>query len=176
LEASVEAYYKKVANQVDYKDGADFLTNEIPETEIIQGELDAWGIEFMLKKKIGKFNGWINYTYSRANILAKDEETGESNNFGDSYPANHDKPHAFNLVMNYKLTKRLSFSGNVVYTSGRPVTSPTAIYYQNGIEVTHFSARNEYRLPDYFRIDFWAAKRSSIRKLSIIKTCWWLTG
>jgi len=172
LEASVEAYYKKVANQVDYKDGADFLTNEIPETEIIQGELDAWGIEFMLKKKIGKFNGWINYTYSRANILAKDEETGESNNFGNSYPANHDKPHAFNLVMNYKLTKRLSLSGNVVYTSGRPVTYPTAIYYQNGIEVTHFSARNEYRLPDYFRIDLSLNVEGNLKKRKFAHGSW----
>jgi hypothetical protein len=172
LEASVEAYYKKVANQVDYKDGADFLTNEIPETEIIQGELEAWGIELMLKKKIGKFNGWINYTYSRANILAKNEESGESNNFGNSYPANHDKPHAFNLVMNYKLTKRLSFSGNVVYTSGRPVTYPTAIYFQNGIEVTHFSARNEYRLPDYFRIDLSLNVEGNLKKRKFAHGSW----
>lgn len=172
LEASVEAYYKKVVNQVDYKDGADFVTNEIPETEIIQGELDAWGIEFMLKKKIGKFNGWINYTYSRANILARDEETRESNNFGKSYPANHDKPHAFNLVLNYKLTKRVSFSGNVVYSSGRPVTYPTAIYYQNGIEITHFSARNEYRLPDYFRIDLSLNVEGNLKKRKFAHGSW----
>lgn len=172
LEASVEAYYKKVKNQVDYKDGADFLTNEIPETEIIQGELEAWGLELMLKKKIGNFNGWINYTWSRAIILAKDNETGESNNFGKSYPANHDKPHALNLVMNYKLTKRLSISGNVVYTSGRPITYPTAIYYQNGIEVTHFSARNEYRLPDYFRIDLSVNVEGNLKKKKFAHGSW----
>ena len=172
LEASVEAYYKKVTNQVDYKDGANFRINEIPETGIIQGELSAWGIEFMLKKKIGNFNGWINYTWSRAIILAKNEATGESNNFGKRYPANHDKPHALNLVLNYKLTKRLSFSGNMVYNSGRPVTYPTAIYYQNGIEVTQFSARNEYRLPGYFRVDLSVNVEGNLKKKKFAHGSW----
>lgn len=153
IQTSVEGYYKEVKNLVEYKDGADLISNQIPEIEIIQGNLEAYGLEFMIKKPYGKLNGWVNYTYSRATVIAKNDLTGEQNNFGLSYPANWEKPHAFNLVANYKVSRRVSFSGTVVYSTGRPITYPTSIYYQNGIQVTHYSLRNEYRLPDYFRID-----------------------
>lgn len=153
LEVSVEGYYKDVQNLVDYKDGAEMVANEIPEINVIQGKLKAYGIEFMVKKPLGRLTGWINYTYSRAMVLAKDDVTGAQNNFGNTYPANYDKPHAMNLVANYWLTKRISISGNVVYSTGRPITYPTAIYYQNGMKLINYSVRNEYRLPDYFRID-----------------------
>jgi len=153
IQTSVEAYFKQVNNLVEYKDGVDLMANKLPETEIIQGDLEAYGVEVMVKKPLGKLNGWINYTYSRATVLANNEQTGEQNNFGISYPANWEKPHSFNLVTNYKASKRVSFSGTLVYSTGRPITYPTSIYYQNDIQITHFSLRNEYRLPDYFRID-----------------------
>lgn len=153
LEFSVEGYFKNVQNLVEYKDGAEMVANEIPEIDVIQGRLKAYGIEFMVKKPLGRLTGWINYTYSRSKILANNEASGEKNNFGLSYPANYDKPHALNLVANYWLTKRLSISGNIVYSTGRPITYPTAIYYQNGMKLINYSLRNEYRLPDYFRID-----------------------
>lgn len=153
LELSVEAYYKKVDKLVEFQDGAELLLSETPETEIVQGDLDAWGIEFMLRKTFGDLNGWLNYTYSNTNVLVNNPLTGEQNNLGYSYPANYDKPHSFNLVANYKVSKRLSFSGNVVYSTGRPISYPTAIYFMDGMEVTHYSLRNEYRLPDYFRVD-----------------------
>lgn len=172
IEASVEAYYKTVNNLVEYKDGASFLVNEIPETDIIQGELDAWGIELMLKKKLGDLTGWINYTYSKTEVLVKNEITGEENNFGMPYPANYDKPHALNFVLNYRLSRRLSFSGNVVYATGRPITYPTAIYYQDGIEITHFSSRNEFRLPDYFRIDLSVNIEGNLKKSKLAHGSW----
>lgn len=153
LEASVEVYYKKVDNLVEYKDGVSFYDNEIPETDIIQGKLDSYGIEFMLKKPHGRLNGWINYTYSKSSVLANNKITGEQNNFGLAYPSNYDKPHAFNVVGNYKFSRRVSLSGNIVYSTGRPITYPTSIYYLNGSKVLNYSLRNEYRLPDYFRLD-----------------------
>ncbi len=153
LEASVEVYYKKVNDLVEYKDGAKFFDNEIPETDIVQGNLDSYGIEFMIKKPYGKLNGWINYTYSNASVVVNNEISGEQNNFGLAYPANYDKPHAFNFVGNYKISRRVSLSGNVVYSTGRPITYPTSIYYQNGVKILNYSMRNEYRLPDYFRVD-----------------------
>jgi len=152
-EVSLEGYYKDVKNLVEYKDGAEMTANQYPETDIVQGNLNAYGIEFMVKKPFGTLNGWVNYTYSRAKVLVDNPSTGEQNNFGLTYPANYDKPHAFNLVANYRFSKRISFSGNLVYSTGRPITYPTAIYYQDGNKIIHYSVRNEYRLPDYFRID-----------------------
>lgn len=153
FEMSVEGYYKNVRNLVEYRDGADLVDMELTEGVIVQGDLDAYGVEWMIKKNMGAFTGWINYTYSRAMVQVNNPETGEINNFGEAYPANFDKPHAFNLVTTCRVNKRLSFSANVVYSTGRPVTYPTAIYYLNGTQFTHYSKRNEYRLPDYFRID-----------------------
>ena len=152
-EFSTELYYKNVRNLVEYMDGANLLVNPIPETDVLQGNLKSYGAECMLKKISGKVNGWVSYTYSRAIVKVNGEKPGEKINFGNSYPANYDKPHAFNIVANYKFSHRLSVSSNVVYATGRPITFPAAVYYQNGIPIIHYSARNEYRIPDYIRVD-----------------------
>ncbi len=172
IETSVEVYYKQIYNQVEYEDGASFLTNQFVETDIIQGDIKAYGIEFMLKKKAGKLNGWINYTYSNAQVKALNSQTGEMNNQGFSYPANYDRPHALNLVVNYKATKRISLSANVVYSTGRPVTFPTSIYYQKEIQITGFSRRNEYRLPDYFRTDLSINIEGNLKKNKLAHGSW----
>ena len=172
LEISVEAYYKKVNNLVEYKDGANLIVNEYPERDILQGKLDSYGIEFMLKKPFGRLNGWVNYTYSRSIVHVVDSRTGEFNNFGLEYPANWDKPHAFNLVVNYKISKRLSFSADVVYSTGRPITYPTAIYYQDGQQILHYSLRNEYRLPDYFRVDASVILEGNLKKKKFLHGSW----
>ena len=172
LELSVEGYYKKVKNLVEYRDGANLIVNEFPEREVLQGKLDSYGIEFMIKKPFGRLTGWVNYTYSRAVVLVVDDRTGENNNFGVSYPANWDKPHAFNLVMNYKLSRRLSISTDVVYSTGRPITYPTAIYYQDGQEILHYSLRNEYRLPDYFRWDAAVILEGNLKKKKFLHGSW----
>jgi len=172
LEFSAEAYYKKVHNLVEYKDGADLLVNETIETDVLQGTLDAYGIELMLRKPFGRFSGWINYTYSSSNVLVRGSRPSEMINFGKSYPANYDKPHALNVVMNYKFSRRLSISSNVVYATGRPVTYPTAIYYQDGIKIIHYSTRNEFRLPDYFRIDFSVNLEGNLKKKKPFHGSW----
>jgi len=153
LETSVEAYYKYVNNLVEYKDGADLMTSKVVEWEVLQGRLDAYGIEFMLKKPFGRLNGWVNYSYSKSSVLVDNRFTGEQINFGQRYPSNYDHPHVFNLALNYKSSRRLVLSANVIYSSGRPITYPTAIYYLDGQKILHYSQRNEYRIPDYFRID-----------------------
>lgn len=153
LAFSVEPYFKKVQQLVEYRDGADLLINEHPEQDVLQGDLDAYGVEFVLKKPRGRFNGWVNYTYSSASALVNEEETGDFINFGASYPTNYDKPHAFNVVGNYKFSRRFSVSANMVYSTGRPITYPASVYFQNGIQVINFSNRNEYRVPDFFRTD-----------------------
>lgn len=171
-ELSVEGYYKKINNLVEYKDGAELVVNKHPEQDVLQGTLDAYGIEFMLRKPYGKLNGWINYTYSNSQVLVNNEVTGEQNNFGIAYPANYDKPHAFNVVANYKISKRVSFSGNVVYSTGRPITYPTSIYYQDGQPLLNYSLRNEYRIPDYFRMDVSLKVEGNLKKRKWLHGSW----
>jgi len=171
-EISVEGYYKKINNLVEYKDGAELVVNPHPEQDVLQGTLDAYGIEFMLRKPFGKLNGWINYTYSSSTVLVDNKITGEQNNFGIAYPANYDKPHSINLVANYKISKRVSFSGNVVYSTGRPITYPTSIYYQDGQPLLNYSLRNEYRIPDYFRMDVSFKVEGNLKKNKWLHGSW----
>lgn len=153
FEGSIEGYYKIVNNLVEYKDGANILTSKVVEQDVLQGELNAYGIELMVKKPFGKLNGWVNYSYSNSSVLVDNKVTGENINFGQRYPSNFEHPHTFNLVANFKASRRLILSGNLVYSTGRPITYPAAIYYLDGQKILHYSQRNEYRVPDYFRID-----------------------
>jgi|WetSurSiteA1Bulk_404760.scaffolds.fasta_scaffold00370_5 hypothetical protein len=154
LDLSVEAYYKTVKNLVEYKDGANLSVNVTPEAEILQGDLRSYGIEFMISKPKGRFNGWLNYTYSRAIVTIDSPEPEARINNGESYPSNYDKPHALNIVANYKFSRRISVSSNIVYSTGHPITYPVGFFYQDNIKVPLYSKRNEYRIPDYFRMDF----------------------
>lgn len=152
-EFSVEGYYKKSKNILDYKVGADLLLNEAIETEVLQGKGKAYGVEFLMRKNKGRLNGWLGYTYSRSFIKLDSEFPEERINNGLFFPSNFDKPHDVSLVANYKLTKRFSLSSNFTYQTGRPVTFPTGKYFLNGVERVLYSNRNEFRIPDYYRLD-----------------------
>ena len=175
LETSLEGYYKKVDHIVEYKDGAEFLTNKNPETAVIQGDLDAYGVELMVRKKSGRWNGWINYTYSNSTVQALSPQRGEYVNRGLSYPANYDKPHAVNMTVNYDLTRRINISANAVYATGRPVTYPTSVYYQDNMELVNFSRRNQYRMSDYFRIDLALNIEGNLKKDKLAHGSWSLS-
>ncbi|PKV49620.1 TonB-dependent receptor-like protein [Aquimarina sp. MAR_2010_214] len=153
LEFSLEGYYKKMNDILDYKIGAELILNKNIETELLQGEGKAYGIEFLFKKTKGKLNGYFGYSYSRALIKLDSEIYQERVNNGKFFSANYDKPHDFSLVANYKLTKRYSISTNFTYQTGRPVTYPVGRYTIAGQEQVVYSDRNQYRIPDYYRLD-----------------------
>ena len=153
IEGSLEGYYKIIQNLLDYKSGAQLILNDQLEADIVSGFGKSYGIEFLLKKKTGKLNGWVSYTYSRSLIKVDGEYTGETINDGEFYPASYDKPHAFNLLSNWKFSRRLSVSGNLTYSTGRPITYPVAKYFYGNTERLHYSERNQFRIPDYFRFD-----------------------
>lgn len=152
-ELSLEGYYKKSNNNLDFKVGADLLLNETIETEVLQGEGKAYGVEFLFRKNNGKLNGWLGYTYSRSFIKLDSAFEEERVNEGEYFPANYDKPHDFSLITNYRLTRRFSFSANFIYQTGRPVTYPIGTYTFKGAEYAYFSERNKFRIPDFYRLD-----------------------
>jgi len=153
IETSVEAYYKVTPRTIDYRDGAVLLLNHHIETDVLDSQGKAYGIEFMIKKKAGKLNGWTSYTYSRSFLRTRARSSNEAVNNGAYYPSNSDKPHAFNFIGNYKFSRRINFSLNVVYSTGRPITVPIVKYQTDGVMRVYYSDRNAYRIPDYFRTD-----------------------
>tara|TARA_R110002051_G_scaffold167497_1_gene238150 strand:+ start:2646 stop:5417 length:2772 start_codon:yes stop_codon:yes gene_type:complete len=152
-EISLEGYYKEADNLLDFKVGSELLLNETIETETLQGDGQAYGVEFLIRKNSGKLNGWLGYTYSRSFLKLDSDFAEERVNNGEFFPTNYDKPHDFSAVLNYKLTKRFSLSANLAYQTGRPVTYPVARYNFNNSEYVVYSNRNEFRIPDYYRLD-----------------------
>ncbi|MCV9926683.1 TonB-dependent receptor [Flavobacterium sp. LS1R49] len=153
IELSLEGYYKRSQNILDYKVGAQLTLNENVETELLQGEGKAYGIEFLIKKQVGRLNGWIGYTYSRTFIKLDSKFDSERVNNGNYFAANFDKPHDLSAVLNYKFTKRYSLSTNFLYQTGRPITYPIGTFQYGNAEYTLYSDRNKYRIPDYIRLD-----------------------
>mgnify|MGYP000008763759 CR=1 FL=1 len=153
VEFSIEGYYKTMQDLLDYKIGAQLILNDNLETELLQGEGKAYGVEFLVKKNSGRFNGYVGYSYSRSYVKLDSQIMQERVNNGEFFPANYDKPHDFSVVANYKLTKRFSFSGNFTYQTGRPITYPIGRYIFAGEEQVLYSDRNQFRIPDYYRLD-----------------------
>lgn len=153
LELSLESYYKKIHNILDYKTGADLFLNSSIETELLSGKGKAYGIEFLVKKQVGKLNGFLGYTYSRTFVKIQSQFPQDQINNGEYYPANFDKPHDLSLVLNYKFTQRYSFSMNFNYQTGRPITYPVGKYVFSNSEYVLYSDRNAFRIPDYYRLD-----------------------
>ncbi len=154
FEISIEGYYKHLSNYLDYKSGASLIMNENIEQDVFRTKGKAYGVEFMVKKSIGRLNGWMAYTYSRS-LLRESESSGSSNTSNRKwYPAAYDKPNDFKLIANYKFTQRFSISMNIDYSTGRPITIPVGKFNYGGGERLIYSQRNSYRIPDYFRMDF----------------------
>ena len=155
LELSVEGYYKKLNDYLDYRSSARLIMNHHLETDVINTEGYAYGVEFQVKKPSGKLNGWASYTYSRTFLRQNDPRIARPVNGGDWYPTEYDKPHDFKLVGNYKFTRRYSVSFNMDYSTGRPTTIPAGQYYDQGLQSmqVYYTDRNSYRVPDYFRLD-----------------------
>lgn len=147
IETSVEAYYKKMYDVIDFKDNAQLLMNPLIEGDIRAGSARSYGAEFLIRKNSGLLNGWVSYTYSR--ILRKIAEI----NGGKEYPATYDKPHNINVVLNYEFSKKVSLSGNWVYATGAPVTFPVGSYEIDNTYGKYYSSRNGYRMRDYHRLD-----------------------
>lgn len=174
-EFSLEGFYKKQQNILDFKTGAQLLLNENVETEVLQGEGKSYGVELLIRKNKGKLNGWLGYTYSRSLFKLDSEFNEERVNDGEFFPSNFDKPHDLSLVMNYKLSRRISFSSNFIYQTGRPVTFPVGNFTFNQGEFVLYSDRNKFRVPDYYRLDLGINFEGNHKKKKLFHSFWSLS-
>ena len=147
LETSVELYYKSMKNQIDFKDFAELMINELIEGELRFGIAKSYGAEFLIRKNEGKLTGWVGYTISKAKRKITDV------NVNRWYNANYDKPHDLSIVVNYGLSKRWNVSATWVYSTGAPFTSPTGFFDYQYETLPVYSDRNGDRLPHYHRLD-----------------------
>lgn len=150
FEFSAETYFKTMTNQIDYRNGAEIQGNRDVEADLLSGDGRAYGLELLLKKKTGRFNGWIGYTLSRT------ERKIEGINDGNWYAAKQDRTHDLAIVGMYELTKRWSLSANWIFYTGNAVTFPSGKYEVDGATAYLYTSRNGYRMPNYHRIDLGA--------------------
>jgi hypothetical protein len=161
FETSVEVYYKKMQNVIDYKDGAELFLKEDIETELLRGEGYSYGLEMLAKKQQGRFTGWVSYT------LARTMRKIPGINNDNEYPSSYDRTHDVSVVLSYQLSKSWTVSTNWVYSTGNATTYPAAKYFIDGNTVYHYSSRNGYRIPDYHRLDLsinYDFKKNDFRK------------
>ncbi|MDG2464355.1 MAG: TonB-dependent receptor [Crocinitomicaceae bacterium] len=166
-EFSSEMYYKWMQNQIDYRNGANTQANDLLEGELLYGVGRAYGIEFLLKKKTGKFTGWVGYTLSRT------EKKIDQINSNEWYLARQDRLHDLSVVGIYDFNKKWTASAAFVYSTGNAVTFPTGKYTIDEEVVFVYSSRNGDRMPDYHRLDL--ALTYNIAKHKRFESSWSLS-
>lgn len=149
VEFSVEAYYKKLSNTVELRDGADIQFNEAIEAQIVAGQGRAYGAELFVRKQTGKTTGWVGYT------LAKSERQANNVNNNQWYSFRFDRRHYLTFVLNQQLTDRISVSGNFIYATGEAFSQASQRYsILGGSQPSiYFGQRNNSRFPAYHRAD-----------------------
>jgi len=152
-EAFAEVFYKEMNNVLDFRDGANLILNKTLEADLLQGDGKAYGIELYVSKNLGRLTWAFSYTYSRSLRTIRGPTSGESINGGMEFPSSFDQPHMLNASWNYRLSRRFSFTGNFSFRTGRPVTVPIFGFVMDGYTVAYFSGRNQFRIPDYHRLD-----------------------
>lgn len=153
IETSVEFFYRDIQNLVDYKDFASLLLNNHLETDLLSGRGKAYGAEVLLKQNEGRLTGWMSYTFSRSRIKVDGAHSETRINGGNWYSSSFDKPHDFTLASKYELSKNIFWGVNFTYSTGRPISAIIASYEVNNVIIPHYSDRNAYRIPDYYRLD-----------------------
>lgn len=156
----LDAYYKKMENQINFSPGESYFSNTPNwEDKIEVGSGEAKGIELLIEKTSGKLSGWIGYTYSYTT------RNFENINNGESYPFIYDHRHYLNIVGKYKFNEKFDLGFNWVYHTGSTATIPGAFYYTYSTNIygrmspqwqgdkAFYNEKNAYRLPSYHRLD-----------------------
>ena len=127
----------------------------LPEGTISYGEGIIEGIDFLLQKNTGNYQGWLAYTLSKA------ENQFDGVNNGEVIKSRQDQRHEVKMAHSLNLTK-WNFSATGIFGSGRNFYTPDLQFITDDQgNVVSYNLRNNNkvinRLPEYFRVDVSAA-------------------
>ena len=166
VELSVEGYYKRSLNLLEYKDGASYMNGKNWEGQVCVGDGWSYGVQFLAQRKIGPVTGWIGYTWSRT--MRRFDKPGQEINFGKPFHAKYDREHDLSITLQYQINKKWEIASTFVYGTGTRGTLGLQKYedrysYYQGIGTTSTTSlvyaieeRNNYKMPDYHRLDLGA--------------------
>lgn len=118
IDISLEGYYKKMKNLIEYNEGASFHTaGEKWDNIIAIGNGKSYGLELHLQKNKGATTGWISYTLSRSTRLFN--KKGMVLNGGKAFYDGADRPHNFNMIIIQKFSQKFDISLSWMFQSGR---------------------------------------------------------
>ena len=149
VEFNADVYYKTF-DGVSEQTGAqvDDTEDEFWLKTLEQGTGRSYGFEMMLIKKYGRVSGLASYGYSNST------RQFEFINFGERFPFRWDRNHKLSGQMIYKHSEKMTYNASVVFMTGNPVSAPSSVYLDAfGNKVLQYEKRNNFRLPNYFRID-----------------------
>lgn len=159
IDLSVEGFYKEMDNLIEYKEGASFFGSSRGwEEQVDVGQGLSYGLELMVKKDIGKTTGWVGYTWS------KTDRQFDNINMGEWFPARYDRRHDASIVISHKLNDKIDIGGTWVFGTGNAITlsnyeierlnTAKRDYWGSNKALPYFEHRNNYRMPNYHRLDF----------------------
>jgi len=164
-EFSLEGYYRKIDDLLEYKPGADFFLTPQVETDILQGEGRAYGIELSMKETKGLVTSQVNYSYARVQNRVEGPTFNTQINRGEWYNGYFDQPHTLSASISAKDGPANTFNLNFTLQTNRPYTAPNGYVISNGLSVPLFLERNNDRLPVYHRLDFsWRIHNPKMKK------------
>ena len=181
LSFSLEGYYKRMNHILAYKEGASYFTSVIQQLleeeqnnsfdkqwsdNVTSGKGWSYGVEFLVRKEVGKFTGWIGYT------LSWTKQQFDDLNFGEPFFARYDRRHDVSIVLMYSPTKKINLSLSWVFATGNAVTLPTSVYTAETLEdylnnllpsdgfsstftgfVENYGKKNDFRMKPFHHLD-----------------------
>ncbi len=170
---SLEAYYRKMQGLVEFRQGASYyLGREDWENLVATGNGEAYGLEFLVEKNLGRLSGWLAYTLSW-NYRSFPE-------IDERFPYKYDRRHNLSLTGIYNLTGRTSLSLGWTYYTGENITLSNARYITypgltTGFEWNkewfpgfstgeNFTDRNNLKMPAYHRLDLGMSVKKQKKK------------
>ncbi len=160
----VEGFYKDMSNLVEFTQR--FRREALDLYTFLSGDGRVKGVEFLLQKKSGFWNGWISYTLNKA------EKRYAEFNDGQYFPAENDQTHELKIVGNIDLGSDWNAAATFIYATGKPYTAPISQYSlvlldSSVYSYTHVSGKNTNRLPDYHRLDLSVSKKFRLESTAL---------
>jgi Outer membrane receptor for ferrienterochelin and colicins len=173
---SVEGFYKRMNNLLEYKDGAAWKDASTSWEEYVEpGKGWAYGMELFAQKTKGRFTGRIGYT------LSWNRRQFDTINQGRRFWAKYDGRHNIDITGTFKLNDKIDFTVSWMYVTGSRCTlplemyqplvnpgqkdEPTIYWYASGNPVEYVGERNNYKMSDIHHLDIEMRYYRSPRKV-----------